>query len=58
MSARRDLLAIDVARAGLVIWCRPMRPRDAWLHEGLTATARRGMAVKVLRDSVKRRQAA
>lgn len=48
-SRRRDLLVVDVLRAGVRIRMQPMKPRDGWMLEGVAVVARRGLGLAILR---------
>jgi hypothetical protein len=48
----RDLTAADMARAGVCLRMRPMKPRDGWMFEGVAAVARRAIGVAIVRKSI------
>jgi hypothetical protein len=54
MRRPRDVDAIDLPRAGVLIKCRPMRPREGWMFEGVATVARQALAVAAMRASIKR----
>lgn len=48
---RRDVLASDLVRAGVLLRFRPVRPEAGWMFEGLAAVALRALGVAVMRRS-------
>jgi hypothetical protein len=48
-AVNRDITGADMARAGVCLRMRPMKPRDGWMFEGVAAVARRAIGVAIVR---------
>lgn len=54
MRRPRDVSAQELLESPALIKCRPMRPREGWMFEGVATVARRALAVAAMRASTKR----